>query len=189
MHLLILTSLLLLNVISWTYGLPPRSSSTYERDRFLANSRCVDSETGRELYVGDSFTRSGRCINVQCLDTLQLWEDRCQVPQLEGNCTRVPVANEFLDYPRCCPTYECTSLKADDNSITYETRTYDRYGRLLTERIMQRVRVLVQPVHSHQQTGNGYSEWKCNENGRDCTRTVYPIGGGTRRDNVLEIKI
>lgn len=45
-------------------------------DRFNSNSRCVDTETGRELYVGDSFTRSGRCIRVQCLDTLELWEDR-----------------------------------------------------------------------------------------------------------------
>lgn len=45
-------------------------------DRFIANSRCLDLETGRELHVGDSFTRSGRCISVQCLDTLELWEDR-----------------------------------------------------------------------------------------------------------------
>uniref|UniRef100_A0A1I8Q2F7 Single domain-containing protein n=1 Tax=Stomoxys calcitrans TaxID=35570 RepID=A0A1I8Q2F7_STOCA len=185
MYLLMLSLLLLLqsNVINLTFATP----STYARDRFLANSRCVDSETGRELYVGDSFTRSGRCINVQCLDTLQLWEDRCQVPQLEGNCTKIPVANEFLDYPRCCPTYECTSYKTDDNSITYETRTFDRYGRLLTERIMQRVRVLVHHPQS-QYPGNGNQDWKCDENGRDCTRTVYPIGNAASRDNVLQIK-
>lgn len=75
--------------------------------------------------------------------TKTLSSRRCQVPKLEGNCHRLPAANEFLDYPRCCSNYECKSSKSDDKSTTDETRLYDHYGRLLREHITQRVQVLV----------------------------------------------
>lgn len=68
---------------------------------------------------------------------------RCQVPQLDGNCYRLPPANEFLDYPRCCSNYECKSSKANDKTNTEETRLYDHYGRLIREHITQRVKVLI----------------------------------------------
>lgn len=37
---------------------------------------CMDTLTGRSMYVGEVFTRPGQCVRVQCLGTLQLWEDR-----------------------------------------------------------------------------------------------------------------
>lgn len=40
------------------------------------NAKCRDDETGRELYIGEFFTRPGQCVRVQCLGNLQLWEDR-----------------------------------------------------------------------------------------------------------------
>ncbi|XP_061402665.1 protein Vago [Musca vetustissima] len=179
MYLLILM-LLFVNSNILIFGLPPRS--TYGRDRFNSNSRCVDTETGRELYVGDSFTRSGRCISVQCLDTLELWEDRCQVPKLEGNCTRVPVANEFLDYPRCCPTYECTKYSIDDNSYTYETRIYDRYGRLLKEHITQSLKIMVEAPRPMVQNYRHIDGWK-----RDYSRPSNVAMNTNRRDNQYQI--
>lgn len=33
-------------------------------------------KTGRELFIGDFYTRSGQCVRVQCLGTLEIWEDR-----------------------------------------------------------------------------------------------------------------
>ena len=65
------------------------------------------------------------------------------MPQLDGNCYRLPPANEFLDYPRCCSNYECKSSKADEKTNTEEMRLYDHYGRLLREHIVQRVKVLI----------------------------------------------
>ncbi|KAM7348624.1 vago [Cochliomyia hominivorax] len=137
MFKLIIILIFIFNIIV-IFGHP---SSTYSRDRY--NAVCTDPETNRELYIGEFFTRPGQCIRVQCLGTLQIWEDRCQVPQLEGNCYRLPAANEFLDYPRCCSNYECKSSKSDDKSTTDEIRLYDHYGRLLREHITQRVKVLI----------------------------------------------
>lgn len=36
---------------------------------------CRDTLTGRQLYVGEVFTRPGQCVRVQCLGTLRVWED------------------------------------------------------------------------------------------------------------------
>lgn len=36
---------------------------------------CRDTLTARQLYVGEVFTRPGQCVRVQCLGTLQVWED------------------------------------------------------------------------------------------------------------------
>ncbi|XP_037823977.1 uncharacterized protein LOC119612292 isoform X1 [Lucilia sericata] len=116
-------------------------STTYSRDHY--NAKCTDPETNRELYIGEVFTRPGQCIRVQCSGSLKLWEDSCQVPQLEGDCYRLPAANEFLDFPRCCPNYECKSSKSDDKSTTDETRLYNHMGRLLREHITQRVKVMI----------------------------------------------
>lgn len=89
--------------------------------------KCFDEKTSRSLYVGEVFYRRGQCIRVQCLGNLEIWEDRCRVPRLEGICTEVPPANEFLDYPKCCPLYSC-KLYNGNNGNTEETRVYDQYG-------------------------------------------------------------
>ncbi|XP_067620065.1 protein Vago [Eurosta solidaginis] len=111
------------------------ASPAYRGNYF--DSKCTDVETGRELFVGEAFTRPGRCIRLQCLGTLQLWEDRCQIPKLEGNCHSVPPANEFLNYPHCCPLYTCEIHVINGVSETEETRTYDQYGSLQRTHISQ----------------------------------------------------
>ncbi|XP_055846481.1 protein Vago isoform X2 [Episyrphus balteatus] len=102
-------------------GSPLQNQNLYEE------LKCRDEKTNRALYVGEVFYRRGQCIRVQCLGNLEIWEDRCQIPRLEGNCSEIPPANEFLDYPKCCPQYSC-KLFLKDNGNTEETRIYDQYG-------------------------------------------------------------
>ncbi|XP_054747706.1 protein Vago [Anastrepha obliqua] len=112
-----------------------RANPAYRAGYF--EGKCTDAETGRELFIGEAFTRPGQCIRVQCLGTLQLWHDRCQVPKLQGNCSPVPPANEFLNYPLCCPLYTCKSYVTNEVGETEETRTYDQYGSLRRTHISQ----------------------------------------------------
>uniref|UniRef100_A0A1A9VWK9 SVWC domain-containing protein n=1 Tax=Glossina austeni TaxID=7395 RepID=A0A1A9VWK9_GLOAU len=111
---------------------------------YFTSAKCKDLLTGRELYVGDFFTRSGQCIRIQCLGTLEIWEDRCQIPKLSDNCNSLPVANEFLDYPRCCPTYECHSYTTNPNGETETRQIYDHTGNLLRESLLH---VIYQKVY------------------------------------------
>ncbi|KAH8284426.1 hypothetical protein KR018_008823, partial [Drosophila ironensis] len=104
------------------------------------NQFCMDTQTGRQLYVGEVFTRQGQCVRVQCLGTLQIWEDSCLVPKnLMGDCHPVPPSEENIDYPRCCPLYECKTYKSHASGTGEQTNTYDHYGTLrksyLTEKI------------------------------------------------------
>ncbi|XP_055912340.1 protein Vago [Eupeodes corollae] len=103
-------------------------ASPLQNQNLYEELKCRDEITNRALYVGEVFYRRGQCIRVQCLGNLKVWEDRCQVPRLEGNCTVIPPANEFLDYPKCCPLYSCTKFLRDDSGNMEETQTYDHYG-------------------------------------------------------------
>lgn len=97
---------------------------------------------------------------------------------MEGNCYRLPPANEFLDYPRCCPNYECKSSKSDDKSTTDEIRLYDHYGRLLREHITQRVKVVITEPAT-------VTTFNYTQGGRTVLSTRH--GGGN--NNNLEYKI
>ncbi|XP_011193309.1 uncharacterized protein LOC105219083 isoform X2 [Zeugodacus cucurbitae] len=111
--------------------------ATLASPSYRSYGQCTDAETGRELYIGDSFTRPGRCIRVQCLGTLQLWEDSCEVPKLEGNCSSVPPGNEFLNYPHCCPLFVCRKIAVSEKERTEEIRTYNQYGTMIKQDIKQ----------------------------------------------------
>ncbi|XP_039962469.1 uncharacterized protein LOC126768076 [Bactrocera neohumeralis] len=104
---------------------------------YRSYGQCTDAETGRELYIGESFTRPGQCIRVQCLGTLQLWEDGCEVPKLEGNCSPVPPGNEFLNYPYCCPLFVCRKIAVSEKDRREEIRTYNQYGTMIKQDIQQ----------------------------------------------------
>ncbi|KAH8415302.1 hypothetical protein KR222_002095, partial [Zaprionus bogoriensis] len=92
---------------------------------------CGDTVTGRELYVGEVFTRPGQCVRVQCLGTLQLWEDSCKVPtSLKGACTVLPPTQAGQEYPRCCPLYECKTYQSNAGGELEQTNTYDHNGNL-----------------------------------------------------------
>uniref|UniRef100_W8C1P7 Single domain-containing protein n=1 Tax=Ceratitis capitata TaxID=7213 RepID=W8C1P7_CERCA len=124
-------------LLLWTaYAMTVAMASPAYRASFNY-AKCTDAETGRELYVGEAFTRPGQCIRVQCLGTLQLWQDRCEVPKLEGNCSAIPPANEFLDYPSCCPLYMCKMVVLGETDTVDETRTYNQYGDLIKVDIKQ----------------------------------------------------
>ncbi|XP_036330016.1 uncharacterized protein LOC118742160 [Rhagoletis pomonella] len=128
--------LLLLLWVACTLPAPVvRASPAYRASYY--DSKCTDAETGRELFIGEAFTRPGQCIRVQCLGTLQLWQDRCQVPKLQGNCSAVPPGNEFLNYPHCCPLYTCKTYATNEMGETEEIRTYDQYGSLRMTNISQ----------------------------------------------------
>ncbi|KAI8033309.1 uncharacterized protein LOC128265721 [Drosophila gunungcola] len=90
---------------------------------------CMDTLTGQQLYIGEVFTRQGQCVRVQCLESLQLWEDSCQVPNLtEGDCRPVAPPGSNTEYPRCCPLYECKSYESYAGGTMEKTNTYDHYG-------------------------------------------------------------
>ncbi|ALC48814.1 Vago, partial [Drosophila busckii] len=94
---------------------------------------CRDTLSGRQLYVGEVFTRSGQCMRVQCLGTLQLWEDSCKVPvSLKGDCTRLEQTadNTNQDYPKCCPLYECKTNETNMHSKLEMTNIYDHNSNL-----------------------------------------------------------
>ncbi|EDW66280.2 protein Vago [Drosophila virilis] len=92
---------------------------------------CSDTLSGRQLYVGEVFTRSGQCVRVQCLGTLQLWEDSCKVPgALKGACNVLPPTEANEDYPRCCPMYECKTYESNAQGELEQTNTYDHTGNL-----------------------------------------------------------
>ncbi|XP_026838801.1 uncharacterized protein LOC6551671 [Drosophila erecta] len=109
---------------------------------YLYNQQfCMDTLTGRQLYIGEVFTREDQCVRIQCLESQQLWEDSCQVPKLtQGDCKPIPSTNVGAEYPRCCPLYECKSYKSNSGGTLEQTNTYDHYGTLrsshLTEMIM-----------------------------------------------------
>ncbi|XP_030378266.1 uncharacterized protein LOC115626897 [Scaptodrosophila lebanonensis] len=103
----------------------------YRSRNYLFTQYCKDAQTGRELYVGEVITRPGQCTRVQCLGTLELWEDNCQVPKsLKGDCAPVQPTDLNLDYPKCCPMYECKTYRRNDFSELELTNTYDHYGNL-----------------------------------------------------------
>lgn len=63
------------------------------RAAYLYNPQyCSDTLSGRQLYVGEVFTRSGQCVRVQCLGTLQLWEDRWACSSIRAS---IPFAIAF----------------------------------------------------------------------------------------------
>ncbi|XP_039498240.1 uncharacterized protein LOC120455836 [Drosophila santomea] len=106
---------------------------------------CMDTLTGRQLYIGEVFTREDQCVRIQCLESQQLWEDSCQVPKLtHGDCKPIPSTNVRAEYPRCCPQYECKSYESNSGGTLEQTDTYDHYGTLrsshLTEMIVMRSR-------------------------------------------------
>ncbi|XP_034663956.1 uncharacterized protein LOC117898572 isoform X1 [Drosophila subobscura] len=108
-------------------ALPYRSSSSYHYSQHF----CMDTQTGRQLYVGEVFTRLGLCIRVQCLGTLQLWEDSCLVPSsIKGDCKPVPPTETNFEYPRCCPLYECKTYESNAEGTLKQTNTYDHNGSL-----------------------------------------------------------
>ncbi|XP_017089735.2 protein Vago [Drosophila bipectinata] len=110
-------------VVGIDAGVPYRQPYVYE------HQFCMDTVTGRQLYVGEVFTRPGQCIRIQCLGTLQLWEDSCLVPKLsKGDCRPVQPEEENLDYPRCCPMYECKTYQSHAGGRVEQTITYDHYG-------------------------------------------------------------
>ncbi|XP_017076940.1 uncharacterized protein LOC108111845 [Drosophila eugracilis] len=128
--------LLISLIIGGCKGIPYRPQSYMDNQQF-----CMDTMTGRQLYVGEIFTREGQCIRVQCLESSRLWEDSCQVPKLtKGDCKRVPPKDDNPEYPRCCPLYECKSYETNPEGTMEMTNTYDHYGTLrlssLTELIV-----------------------------------------------------
>lgn len=63
------------------------------------------------------------------------------MPNLKkGDCKPVQPTETGLDYPRCCPLYECKSYESHAGGTLEQTNTYDHYGTLrkshLTEVIM-----------------------------------------------------
>ncbi|XP_037928052.1 uncharacterized protein LOC119666433 [Teleopsis dalmanni] len=123
--------LIFCEIVFWQQlvGLPYQGSSYYQK--------CTDSETKQELLIGDVIQRRGRCIRAQCLGTLEIWEDSCQIPHLPGTCSQLPPPNEFLDYPDCCPLHECKSYEFNENGETVETLTYDHHGILKKQNIIK----------------------------------------------------
>ncbi|KAH8419715.1 hypothetical protein KR009_001535 [Drosophila setifemur] len=106
------------------------------------NTFCMDTQTGRQLYVGEVFTRQGQCVRVQCLGTLQLWEDSCLVPELtKGDCNPVHPTEENLPYPRCCPLYECRSYESNAGGTVELSNTYDHYGTLRQSHLTEVIRL------------------------------------------------
>ncbi|XP_017123924.1 uncharacterized protein LOC108143866 [Drosophila elegans] len=101
---------------------------------------CMDTLTGRQLYIGEVFTRQGQCVRVQCLESQQLWEDSCQVPNLtEGDCRPVAPPGSSTEYPRCCPLYECKSYESYAGGTMEKTNTYDHYGAPRDSRITEMI--------------------------------------------------
>ncbi|KAL7743241.1 hypothetical protein ACLKA6_016184 [Drosophila palustris] len=118
-------------------------SQTTPLNRTLSSKRydvqfCADTYSGRQLYVGEIFTRPGQCIRVQCLGTLQLWEDSCQVPAgLKGNCVALPPTDANLDYPKCCPLYECKTYESNSRGEVEQTHTYNHSGKLIQTNVAE----------------------------------------------------
>ncbi|KAH8368147.1 hypothetical protein KR084_007653 [Drosophila pseudotakahashii] len=101
---------------------------------------CMDTLTGQQLYVGQAITRQDHCVRVQCLETLQLWEDSCQVPNLtKGDCHRIASKDENSEYPRCCPLYECKTYESHSGGNLEQIKTYDHYGTLISEHLNELV--------------------------------------------------
>ncbi|XP_022219461.2 uncharacterized protein LOC111072116 isoform X2 [Drosophila obscura] len=151
-----LTSVVLLVLLAILAGgeaaLPYRSSSYHYNQQF-----CMDTQTGRHLYVGEVFTRLGLCIRVQCLGTLQLWEDSCLVPSsIKGDCRPVPPTETNLEYPRCCPLYECKTYESNAEGTLEQTNTYDHNGSLrkshLTEVIVINKKQRLDPQETRSDT-------------------------------------
>ncbi|KAH8304070.1 hypothetical protein KR059_000006, partial [Drosophila kikkawai] len=114
---------------------------------------CMDTLTGHSLYVGEVFTRPGQCVRVQCLGTLQLWEDSCQVPNLKkGDCKPVPPKETGLDYPRCCPLYECKSYETHAGGTLEQTNTYNQYGSLLNTHLTEVIMISQRPLQAETPT-------------------------------------
>ncbi|XP_020805029.1 uncharacterized protein LOC110181577 isoform X2 [Drosophila serrata] len=125
--------------------LPYRSSAYVYNPQF-----CMDTLTGHSLYVGEVFTRPGQCVRVQCLGTLQLWEDSCQVPNLKkGDCKQVPPKETGVDYPRCCPLYECKSYETHSGGTLEQTNTYNHYGTLLNTHLTEVITITTRPLQGH----------------------------------------
>ncbi|XP_015041464.1 uncharacterized protein LOC108162674 isoform X1 [Drosophila miranda] len=126
-----LTSVVMLVLLAILAGgeaaLPYRSASSYR----YSQQFCMDTQTGRQLYVGEVFTRLEQCMRVQCLGTLQLWEDSCLVPSsIKGDCRSIPPTESNLEYPRCCPLYECKTYESSAEGTLEQTNTYDHNGSL-----------------------------------------------------------
>ncbi|EDX17613.1 uncharacterized protein LOC6725648 [Drosophila simulans] len=130
-HLVAMMSL----IIGGSQAIPYRSSAYLYNQQF-----CMDTLTGRQLYIGEVFTREDQCVRIQCLESQQLWEDSCQVPKLtQGNCKPVPSTEPHAEYPRCCPLYECKSYESNSGGTLEQTNTYNHYGTLRSSHLTEMI--------------------------------------------------
>ncbi|XP_034116673.1 uncharacterized protein LOC117576188 [Drosophila albomicans] len=107
---------------------------------------CSDTYSGRQLYVGEMYTRPGQCVRVQCLGTLQLWEDSCKSPAgLKGNCIVLPQMESNLEYPKCCPFYECKTYESNSQGEVETTNTYEHTGYLRRSYVTELIRINKEP--------------------------------------------
>ncbi|XP_034487410.1 uncharacterized protein LOC117791698 [Drosophila innubila] len=128
-----LIAILLLMLFGINQATPTNRSSKHYSVQF-----CADTYSGRQLYVGEIFTRPGQCIRVQCLGTLQLWEDSCKTPAgLKGTCVALPASDANLDYPKCCPLYECKTYESNARGEVEQTHTYNHSGKLIQTNVAE----------------------------------------------------
>ncbi|XP_017045676.1 uncharacterized protein LOC108091151 [Drosophila ficusphila] len=126
--------LISLIIVESPAAIPNRRSYIFDRQF------CMDTVTGRPMYLGEFFTREGQCVRVQCLESQQLWEDSCNVPNLTtGDCKPVESDLASPEYPRCCPLYECKTHQKNEGGTMEMTNTYDHYGNLLRSRITEMI--------------------------------------------------
>ncbi|XP_068159504.1 protein Vago [Drosophila tropicalis] len=117
-----------------------QSASSYSPFARYEEQFCIDTHTGRQLYVGEIFTRLNECIRVQCLGTHRIWEDSCQVPRaLKGECRAVASTQLNLEYPKCCPLYECRTYESNPHGTMEQTNTYDHNGKLVKSHITEMI--------------------------------------------------
>ncbi|XP_016923137.1 protein Vago [Drosophila suzukii] len=125
--------LLMSSVFGGSQALPYRSPAYLYNQQF-----CMDTVTGQNLYIGEVLTRKDHCVRVQCLETLQLWEDSCQVPKLtKGDCKPIASTEDGAEYPRCCPLYECRSYETSPGGNMEQINTYDHYGTLRSSHVSE----------------------------------------------------
>ncbi|EDV95397.1 uncharacterized protein LOC6569294 [Drosophila grimshawi] len=131
----LILGIILVIFLSNSQAMPPHNSlASYSFNPQF----CIDTLSGRQLYVGEVFTRLNQCVRVQCLGTLQLWEDNCKVPMtLQGDCNVLPPTDANLGYPKCCPLYECKTYEASAQGELEQTNTYDHAGNLRTSNVTE----------------------------------------------------